>query len=183
MGAAENEDLAEDFEEVQKHIVVFDSLTKILEEIFNLLSRARSLLDPCGMGSKDGVTTIFTGKPGRPKCEVSKVQLKMLLQARFSIPCISELLHVSSRTAERRMQDYGLSVHSFYTEIPDNQLDDLVRAIKRENLGCGSKMLAGYLGAKSIFTPRRRVREALVRVDPEGLLSDGVWQLSVECTM
>ena len=95
VGAAENEDLAEDLEEVQKHIVVLDSLTKIPEKIFNLLSRARSLLDPYGMGSKDGVTTIFTGKPGRPKCEVSKVQLEMLLQARFSIPCISELLHVS----------------------------------------------------------------------------------------
>ena len=178
VGAAENEDLAEDLEEVQKHIVVLDSLTKIPEEIFNLLSRARSLLDPYGMGSKDGVTTIFTGKPGRPKCEVTKVQLEMLLQARFSIPCISELLHVSSRTVERRMQDYGLSVHSFYTEIPDNQLDDLVRAIKRENPGCGSKMLAGYLGAKSIFIPRRRVREALVRVDPEGVAIR--WRIAIK---
>ena len=28
VGAAENEDLAEDLEEVQKHIVVLDSLTK-----------------------------------------------------------------------------------------------------------------------------------------------------------
>ena len=52
VGAAENEDLAEDLEEVQKHIVVLDSLTKIPEEILNLLSRARSLLTLMGWAVK-----------------------------------------------------------------------------------------------------------------------------------
>ena len=104
----------------------------------------------------------------------------MLLQARFNIPSISELLRVSSRTVERRMQEYGLSVYSLYTEIQDNQLDDLVRAIKRENPGCGSKMLAGYIGAKGIFIPRRRVREslAIARVDPQGVVMR--WHMAIK---
>ena len=50
VGFAQNEDLAEDLEEVQKHIVVLDSLTRTPEVLFNLLSSARSLLDPY-MGS------------------------------------------------------------------------------------------------------------------------------------
>jgi hypothetical protein len=177
VGFAQNEDLAEDLEEVQKHIVVLDSLTRTPEELFNLLSSARSLLDAYGKRNK-GVTTIFTGTPGRPKYDVSKEQLEMLLQARFNIPSISELLRVSSRTVERRMQEYGLSVYSLYTEIQDNQLDDLVRAIKRENPGCGSKMLAGYIGAKGIFIPRRRVREALARVDPQGVAMR--WHMAIK---
>ena len=57
----------------------------------------------------------------------------MLVKARFSIRSISELLHASSRTVKRQMQEYGSSVHSLYTEIQDNQLDDIVRATKRTN--------------------------------------------------
>ena len=131
------EDVADDLEEIQKHVLVLDSLTRIPEEVFNLLSSARSLLDPYETRNNGEVTTICTGKSGRPKYDVSKRQLVMLLQARFSIPSISELLHVSSRTVERRMQEYGLSVHAFYTQIPDNRLDDIVRAIKRGYPGCG----------------------------------------------
>ena len=85
----------------------------------------------------------------------------MLLKTRFSICSISELLHVSSRTVERQMQEYGLSVHSLYIKIQDNQLDDVVRATKRTNPKCGSKMLKGYLGSRGIFVPRHCVREAL----------------------
>ena len=90
-------------------------------------------------------------------CRISKEQLEMLLKARFRVPCIAELLCVSSRTIERRLQEYGLSVCAFYTEIQDCQLDDT----KRGNAGCGSKMVMGYLSARGIFLPRSRVRESL----------------------
>ena len=71
-------------------------------------------------------------------CRISKEQLEMLLKARFRVPCIAELLCVSSRTIERQIQEYGLSVCAFYTEIQDCQLDDIVRDTKRGNAGCGS---------------------------------------------
>lgn len=167
---ADNDDLAEEIEEIQKHVIVLDTLTRMPEEIFNLLNRARSLLEPYGM-HKDKVATIFTG---RPKYDVNKEQLEMLLKARFSTRSISELLHVSSRTVERRMQEYGLSVHAFYTEIEDNQLGDIVREIKRGNPSCGSRSI----GARSMFLPRRRVRESLSRVDPEGVASR--WRTAIK---
>ena len=162
VGTADDNDLVEELEEVHKHVLALNSVTRIPEELFNLLSSARSVLE-----QKHGRASVVRGgTPGRPAYEIGKEQLEMLLKARFSVRCIAELLHVSSRTVERRMQEYGLSVRACYTEIHDCQLDDIVRDTKRGNPSCGSKMLIGYLGARDIFLPRRRVRESLSRVDP-----------------
>ena len=65
------------------------------------------------------------------------------------------------------MQEYGLSVHSLYIEIQNNELDDIVRATKRINPKCGSKMLMGYLGSRGIFVTRHHVRKVLSQVDPQ----------------
>ena len=40
----------------------------------------------------------------------------------FSVPQISELLHVSTRTIERRLAEYGISARSFSTITDDNSL-------------------------------------------------------------
>ena len=162
VGMADDSDLAEELEEVQKHVIALDTLTRIPEDLFNLLSSAQSVLE-----QKQGrASAVRSGTPGRPAYDISKEQLEMLLKARFSVRCIAELLHVSLQTIEQRMQEYSLSVRTFYTEIADSQLDDIVRDTKRANPSCGSKMLVGYLSARGIFLPRRRVRESLSRVDP-----------------
>ena len=74
---------------------------------------------------------------------------------------------MSSWTLKQQMQEYGLLVHSLYTEIQDNQLDDMLRATKRTNPKCGSKMLMGYLGSMGIFVLRHRVRGSLTSSSPE----------------
>ena len=90
-------DLAEELEEVQKHVIALDTLTRIPEDLFNLLSSARSVLE-----QKQGrASVVRSGTPGRPAYDISKEQLEMLLEARFSVRCIAELLHVSSQTIER----------------------------------------------------------------------------------
>ena len=45
LGLGEDSELAEELEEVQKHLIVLDSLMRIPEELFNLLTNARSLLN------------------------------------------------------------------------------------------------------------------------------------------
>ena len=95
----------------------------------------------------------------------------MLVKARFSIHSISELLHVSSWTVKWQMQEYGLSVHSLYTEIQDNELDDIVRATKRTNPKCGSKMLMRYLGSKGIFVPKHHERSSFKSNNPQGVVT------------
>ena len=96
VGTADDNDLVEELEEVQKHVLALDSVTRISEELFNLLSSARSVLE-----QKHGRTSVVCGgTPGRPAYGIGKEQLEMLLKARFSVRCIAELLHVSSRTVE-----------------------------------------------------------------------------------
>ena len=123
VGKADNGDLLEELEEFQNHIITLDSLTRVPEELFNLVSSARSILH-----EKLGrVSVVCSSTPGRPAFHISKQQLEMLLKVRFSGPCIAELLYVSSRTVERRMNVNRLSVRALYTEIQDCQLDDIER--------------------------------------------------------
>ena len=119
---ADNGDLLEELEELQNHIITLDSLTGVPEELFNLVSSARSILH-----EKLGRPAFHISKRGRPAFHISKQQLEMLLKARFIGPCIAELLYVSSRTVERRMKENRLSVRALYTEIQDCQLDDIER--------------------------------------------------------
>ena len=44
VGMAEDSDLVEELEEVQKDVIALDSLTRIPEELFNLLNSARLML-------------------------------------------------------------------------------------------------------------------------------------------
>lgn len=170
IGIMNDSDLAEELEEIQRHVTALDSLTRIPEELFNLLNSARSLLTLGQLGERqDRTNYLRSGRPGRPTYAVSKEQLEILLNARFKVPAIAELLHISCRTVERRMHEYDLSARASFSEIHDNQLDDIVNDIKGMNPSCGSKMLVGYLGARGIFLPRRRIRESLTRVDPLGV--------------
>ena len=82
VGIADNNDLLEELEEVQKHIITLDSLTRIPEELLNLVSSARSVLHE----KQVRVSVVCSGTPGRPAFHISKEQLEMLLKARFSVP-------------------------------------------------------------------------------------------------
>lgn len=105
VGTADNGDLLEELEELQNHIITLDSLTRVPEELFNLVSSARSIRH-----EKLGrVSVVCSSTPGRPAFHISKQQLEMLLKVRFSGPCIAELLYVSSRTVERRMKEQTFS--------------------------------------------------------------------------
>ena len=58
--------------------------------------------------------TIFTGMQGRPKFSIPKEQLQFLIEQRFNIPTIANMLCVSRRTVERRLQEFGLSCREAY---------------------------------------------------------------------
>ena len=46
---------------------------------------------------------------GRPSFDIREETLTFLLEKGFKIPVIAQLLMVSSRTVERRMNKYGLT--------------------------------------------------------------------------
>lgn len=57
-----------------------------------------------------------------------------------------------------------------YSSISDESLDDIVCAICQEFPGCGVKMLQGHLVERGVVVQQHRVRDALRRTDPEGVL-------------
>ena len=107
---------------------------------------------------------------GRPKCKISEEQITLMLNLRFSIPEIAKLLNVSVSTVKRRMTKYGCRQRSVYSTITDDELDNLLSTIISENPQTGYKRMIGYLKVRNIIVQEKRLREALRRVDPEGVL-------------
>ena len=80
----------------------------LIGEAISCMSRDGSL----SLGS-DGVNVphrVSNQRRGRPSCEIKQEQLSFLLEEGFKVPTIAQLFCVSTRTNERRMAAYGLSV-------------------------------------------------------------------------
>ncbi|CAB3991437.1 PREDICTED: uncharacterized protein LOC107331191 [Paramuricea clavata] len=110
------------------------------------------------------------GQRGRPSYDISEEQLSFLLEKGFQVRDISNILGVSSRTVERRMSGFGLSVTGMYSGIDDMQLDELVVTATGQHPQWGIRMVKGYLQRKGIRVQWKRVRQSLLRTDPIGLM-------------
>ena len=62
-------------------------------------------------------TVVISGRVSRPKFEISRDQLSFLLDNRFTICQIANMLAVSERTIYRRMSDFSLSVRAQYASF------------------------------------------------------------------
>ena len=108
---------------------------------------------------------IRDGRIGRPKFSISCKQLSMLLEHRFSVPQIANMLGVSVSTV-RRITDYNLSVSATYATITSGELDSLVGEIQTQLPMCGNRQMQGHLLARGYRIQQHRIREAQRRVDP-----------------
>ena len=116
--------------------------------------------------------TIFTGMPGRPKFNVPKEQLEFLVeQGFFRTPVIATLLGVSRRTFERRFQEFGVSCRAVYSSISDEHLDTVINTILAEFPETGYKRITGFYKARGFVLQQNRIRQAMRRVNPEGVCS------------
>ncbi|XP_041864795.1 uncharacterized protein LOC121654644 [Melanotaenia boesemani] len=94
-----------------------------------------------------------------------------MLQINLSVPCIAKLLGVSVRTVFRRMRDFGLSVSELYSSISDEELDNVVTAIKHDMPAAGYRMVRGRLRSMGIHVQWARMAASMHRVDSVGILS------------
>ena len=165
--SVEVDDILEDVERIFEALNILDSVLRLSEDIFRDILSAKKILENISK-SHSRTPRVFSGTWGRPSYDLRQDQLQALLDVGFNVGQIAELLQVSKRTIERRLQEYGISARS-YCEITDDELDAQVREIKLFYPNIGSKNLAGYLAARNIKIPRHRVRESLQRVDPLGV--------------
>lgn len=112
----------------------------------------------------------YLGLVGRPSYHISYEQLLYLIENRFSVPKIADMLGVSVRTIHRRMNDYGLSIRDQYSCLSDQQLDEIVCAIQQQYPMCGNRQMQGFLLSYGYRVQQSRIRESQRRVDPNGAI-------------
>ena len=117
---------------------------------------------------------IFTGSPGRPAFNIPKEILEMFIENKFTITAMAKMLNVSESTVKRRVKNYGLSILSKYANLTQQELDNVVKKILEQFPKTGYKRMIGYLMAKGIRVQEKKVREAMRRVDPEGVIEQSI---------
>ena len=67
-----------------------------------------------------------TGHPGRPSYHIRKEDLESLLELGFNFHQMSMILGVSERTLRRRRELFGLGIGNNFTQISNEELDDII---------------------------------------------------------
>ena len=143
----------------------------VLEAVGMSLTLLEELNSSQSMVNEQGYTPqlLMENRRGRPRLDIKQEQLEYLLCLGFSCPKIAEVLGVSLSTIRRRMSEFGLSVTALYSSVTDQELDLLVSQIKDEFPNCGSRLMHGHMLSRGHRISQARIREALHRVDPEGV--------------
>ena len=119
--------------------------------------------------------SIFRGARNRStKDRGVKEQLEFLLSYRFTANDVGLTIGCSVRTVHRRLSEHcssehRLSVGQFYTNISDEDSEEVVSQINQRYPRHGYRMVKGHLLRLGIQVARRRVRDSSCRVDPEGI--------------
>ena len=113
----------------------------------------------------------LTGTVGRPRFDIPREQLSLLIESHFNVPQMADMIGVSERTIHRRMLEYNLSIRSTYSEMTNQELDSVIADIHVEFPLCGYKQMSGHLLSRGIRVQQHRIRESMRRVDPEGTLA------------
>ena len=106
---------------------------------------------------------------GRPTIRITEPELRNLLELYFTQVEIAKLFGCSARTVRRRILEYGLQEVIRFSDLNDQDLDDLVTKFVIDFPCAGQKTLAGHLQSQGYHVQRWRIRESLLRVDPWGV--------------
>ena len=64
------------------------------------------------------------------------------------------------------MAEFGLSVRSNYSDIPDDELDRLITKIHYHHPNCGYRLMQVHLATPGHRVQQEHIREAMLRTDP-----------------
>ena len=88
-----------------------------------------------------------TGAIGRPRYEVPEGSLEILIENRFTVPQIANIMGVSISTV-RRMSDAGILIRDYYSTITNSEVDEIVRHVQQQYSMCGNRQMQGHLIAR-----------------------------------
>jgi transposase len=145
---------------------VGDRLFACISEAQYLVSSACDTIN----GTHSQPEKYFTGNRGRPSYNITREQIEYFIDYGFKAGEIATLLGVSVATVRRRLQDFELSTSVCFTPLSDEQLDEVVKDIKRNFVQSGYRMVLGLLRSRGFRIQESRVMESLRRVDVEGVI-------------
>ena len=106
-----------------------------------------------------------TGSQGRPRFAVSTSNAHDLRQLGFAWTDIAQMLSVSSITLRRRRYESDSSVGS-YSDIPNNELDQIMREVLQTTPQAWRNLVRGALLSRGLLVQRSRIESSISRIDP-----------------
>ncbi len=86
----------------------------------------------------------------------------------FSASATAMLLQVSLSTIRQRISESRMLIRDRYSTISNSELDRIISTVQHNN---PNRIMQGYLNRLGHRVQQSRIREAMVRTDPEGVLS------------
>ena len=83
---------------------------------------------------------------------------------------IAAIMNISRATLYRKLNEAGISTND-YSQVTNQQLDELVASIKQDHPYDGEILLNGHLRSKGIRVTRQALRDSIHRVDHSNVLS------------
>lgn len=152
---------------------IIESLRTLLREMqtINTAIDGRISEIPLINPSETDDYTLPTGRP-RKNISVEDIEREYTIFRNWKI--VANRLGISPKTLRRRRLEYGMDISSgigariTYTVISNEELRNEVMNVLNTLPNAGETIVFGALRARSIFVQRRRIREAIIEVDPEG---------------
>lgn len=152
------------FSAVSDQVLIPKAISDSLTELHKLVLEARENQVPIVF------LPVLQGATGRPRFDISPDSLSHFLNQGLPVPCIGNLMGVSTRSIFRRMSQFGFSVRALYSTCSDAELDQLVTDIKNSMPHAGYRLVKGSLQARGFRVQWERVRASMHRVDTVGIL-------------
>ena len=113
---------------------------------------------------------LCSNEAGRPRLEVNVDEILQLRAMNFKWNKIASILGISRATLYRRLDEAGITPTD-YSELSDQELDDVVMSIKADHPNDGEVLMQGHLLRNGIRVRRESLRQAIHRVDSAGVSS------------
>lgn len=124
------------------------------------------------------IPRIYTGRPGRPRLAIDLPRALCLHALGASWERVAQAMGVVRRTIYYHLERAGITTtEAVYSDISDDDLDELVAEISLSHPFDGAGIIRGHLLTRGHRLPMLRVQESLKRVDPIGVLTRYVTSL------
>lgn len=104
------------------------------------------------------------------KYDIPFETLESFIDSGVKVKDIAELLGVSKRTVERRMEEFNLSVRQTYSNLSDEEIQVEVQELCSSFPNVGYRTIHSLLLSKGLKIQEHKVRQAVRECDPCGVL-------------